>query len=292
MTKSEKNLIDRLYKKNRRVIAQYLALYTECIGMKKIMITFTPNDKTMNTLIKMRKIFFTKLNRYKRNKNGDLTIKYFSNIEFTSSGVPHIHIQLFYLVSKTPIEKAYKYLVNSKVKNTNKNSISYAKDDTQDFDYVIKDYKNFNYNLELKKRTYKDIKFITSSQKTISNKVIRFLLNKLTFKTKNKYKEILELIQNGLLSIFKDTKNKKKDKNIINTHLKKYKFNKKVTVLFNNTIGIYKIYLFSKRSKHRALKNKKYIKRRRTIKNKTKLNIQPRNFTLVWVKNFYDYFDF
>lgn len=291
MTKSQKNFIDRLYKKNRRVIAQYLALYTECVSMKKIMITFTPNDKAMNTLIKMRKIFFTKLNRYKRNKNGDLTIKYFSNIEFTSSGVPHIHIQLFYSISKTPIEKAYKYLVNSNLKNTDKNSISYAKDDTQDFDYVIKDYKYFNYNLELTKRTYKDIKFITSSQKTISNKVVRFLLNQLTFKTKNKYKEILDLIQNGLICILKNINKNKKEKSIVNTHLQRFKFNKKIGV-FKVEIGIYKIYLFSKRSKHRAIKNKKYIKGRRTIKSKSKLYISPRKFTLVWVKNFYDYFDY
>lgn len=296
LTKSEKNFIDRLYKKNRRVTAQYLALYTECFHMKKVMVTLTPKDGKIDTLVQMRKIFFNKLNNYKRNKNGDLTIKYFSNIEFTKKNGcyqhVHMHIQLFYSVNKTPIEKAYRYLINSKKKNTKMNNITYAEDNDKRFNYVIKDYKSFNYDLELVKCKHKNIKYVTSSQKSISNKLVKFLFKILIFKTKNRYKEILDWITDGTICLLKNTNKINEEKKFVKNHLKKHKFNKTVKVVCQRKIGIYKLYLFCSSSKQRALKIKKYITKRRTIKNKTKLYIQPRKFILVEAERFFDYVDF
>lgn len=204
MTKKEINFINRVKANNKKVVAQYFALYTECSHMKKCLITFTPADGRLATLIKIRQEFFKLLNRYKRHKDYlDLSIKYFSSIEFTSKSIPHIHIQLFFTNDKS-IKKVYHLMTSSDYQNTHTNSISFAVNNDLTFTYVIKDYLKFDYDLEKFKHHFTGVNFITSSQKSISNCIVRYLFNNLEFKTKNRYKELLEMIDKGLLVISKD----------------------------------------------------------------------------------------
>jgi hypothetical protein len=251
MTKKEINFINRVKANNKKVVAQYFALYTENSQMKKCLITFTPADGRLATLIKIRQEFFKLLNRYKRHKDYlDLSIKYFSSIEFTSKSIPHIHIQLFFTNDKA-IKKVYQLMTSSDYQNTHTNSISFAINNNLTFTYVIKDYLKFDYDLEKFKHHFTGVNFITSSQKSISNCVVRYLFNNLEFKTKNRYKEILEMIQIGLIIISKDKVDISKIKN------KRVKFKSK--------IGVSYIYVFEKTNNNNNL-NMKSMKHRIKIK--------------------------
>lgn len=211
MTEKDQIFLNKRKKYNKRIVAQYLALYTENTDLKKCLITLTPRDGKMSTTLQLRKIFFKKLNRYKMNKkDGDKTIKYFSNIEFNGNFQTHLHIQLFYTNLK-PIKKAFDYILNLKNSNPNSNSLEIAKNHKLKFNYVIKDYRNTSLALEKLKSTRK-IQYVTSSRKAITNKIIRYLFRTLTFKTKNKYNEILKLIENKEIEIIKGfTRNKPKN---------------------------------------------------------------------------------
>lgn len=199
MIKEDSIFLNKRIKYNKRVVAQYLALYTENSHLKKCLITLTPNDAKLSTTLKMRRDFFKKLNRYKMNKkDGDETIKYFSNIEFNKHYESHVHIQIFYTNLK-PIKKAFDSITKN---NIEANSIEIAKNNKLIFNYVIKDYRNTNLELERLKETRK-IQFITSSRKTITNKIIRYLFRTLDFKSKNRYNEILELIEQKKIEIIK-----------------------------------------------------------------------------------------
>ena len=134
--------------------------------------------------------------RNKRNKNnGDLGIKYFSNIEFTKTSQPHLHIQLFYS-NLNPIKKAYEAVLCKNYKNDQSNSLCLAKDNSKNFNYVIKDYINFDLQLEQFKHHFRNVNFTTSSQKSISNSIVKYIYKNYKFKTKNRYKEILSAIDN------------------------------------------------------------------------------------------------
>jgi hypothetical protein len=251
MTKKEINFINRIKSNNKKVVAQYFALYTENSHLKKCLITFTPADGRLSTLIKIRQEFFKLLNRYKRHpKEGDMTIKYFSSIEFTSKSIPHIHIQLFF-TNPEPIKKAYQLMTSSDYQNTHTNSLSFAVNNKLLFTYAIKDYLTFDYDLEKFKHHFKGVNFITSSQKLISNSIVRYLFNNLSFKTKNRYKEILEMIQKGLIVISKDKIDISKIKN------KRVKFKSK--------IGVSYIYVFEKTNNNNNF-NMKRIKHKIKIK--------------------------
>lgn len=158
MTVDDLIFLKKRFKYNRRIIAQYLALYTENTHLKKCLITLTPHDCKLSTALNMRRDFFKKLNRYKLNKkDGDKTIKYFSNVEFNQHYQTHMHIQVFYTNIK-PIKKAFDFVTK---KNTQANSIEIANNHKLIFDYVIKDYRNTNLALERLKET-RNIQFITS----------------------------------------------------------------------------------------------------------------------------------
>ncbi|MGA1931701.1 rolling circle replication-associated protein [Arcobacter sp. YIC-464] len=200
MTQQDKIFLYKRKKYNKRIVAQYLALYTENMHLNKCLVTLTPSDGKLSTTLKLRKDFFKKLNSYKMNKkDGDKTIKYFSNIEFTQQFVSHLHIQLFY-TNITAIQKSYNSIVNHKVGNTSQNSLSIAKNNNLVFTYIIKDYLNTDLSLERLKQT-RNIKYITSSRKAYTNQVIRYLVSMLSFKTKNKYKEILDFINEDMVQV-------------------------------------------------------------------------------------------
>lgn len=245
--KKEKNFIDKIKSNNKKVIAQYLALYTECISLKKCLVTLTPHDGKLSTTLEIRREFFKKLNTYKRTKtDGDLSIKYFSNIEFTKTSQPHLHIQLFY-TNKVPIEKAYKAMTCSNYQNTQANNINYANDNEKTFNYVIKDYMEFDLQREQFKHHFKGVNFTTSSQKSISNSIVKYLFKALSFKTKNRYKEILEMIEKGLI--------------VISTHnilsLKKIRNDYKIKFVSKSKVGINNIYIFENKVKRKKIKRYK-----------------------------------
>ena len=242
MTKKEINFINRTKATNKRIVAQYFALYTENSHLNKCLVTFTPADGRLSTLIKIRQEFFKLLNRYKRHpKEGDMTIKYFSNIEFTSKSIPHMHIQLFF-TKRNPIKKAYQMMTSSDYQNTHTNSLSFAINNKLLFTYAIKDYLTFDYDLEKFKHHFKGVNFITSSQKSISNSIVRYLFNNLEFKTKNRYKEILKMIQIGLIVISKDKVDISKLKNKYKA--KNSNSNKELKVKSINKVDSKYIYIF------------------------------------------------
>jgi hypothetical protein len=258
--KKEKNFIDKIKSNNKKVIAQYLALYTECISLKKCLITLTPYDGKLSTTLEIRREFFKKLNTYKRTKtDGDLSIKYFSNIEFTKTSQPHLHIQLFY-TNKVPIEKAYKAMTCSNYQNTQANNINYANDNEKTFNYVIKDYMEFDLQREQFKHHFKGVNFTTSSQKSISNSIVKYLFKTLTFKTKNRYKEILEMIDKGLIVISNKIVSIKKVKS--EYKIKNRDKNNRIKFVSKSKVGINNIYIFENKVKRKKIKRyKKNIKK-------------------------------
>jgi len=241
-TKKHKNFIDKIKSNNKKVIAQYLALYTENSHLKKCLITFTPFDGKLSTVLKIRREFFKLLNRYKRNKKdgGDLGIKYFSNIEFTKTSQPHLHIQLFYS-NLNPIKKAYDAVLCKNYKNDQSNSLCLAKDNSKNFNYVIKDYINFDLQLEQFKHHFRNVNFTTSSQKSISNSIVKYIYKNYKFKTKNRYKEILSAINNETIIISRD----RKDSVYIKSHIQKNTTNSKsIKLISKEKIGVNYVYLF------------------------------------------------
>jgi len=93
MIQSDIDFLNKRKKYNKRIVAKYLALYTENSHKKKCLITLTPKDGKLQTTVKLRQEFLKKLNRYKNNlKDGDKSIQYFCNIEFTPMCIPHLHM--------------------------------------------------------------------------------------------------------------------------------------------------------------------------------------------------------
>lgn len=263
-TKKHQNFIDKIKSNNKKVIAQYLALYTENSHLKKCLITLTPYDGKLSTVLKIRREFFKLLNRYKRNKNnGDLSIKYFSNIEFTKTSQPHLHIQLFYS-NLNPIKKAYEAVLCKNYKNDQSNSLCLAKDNSKNFNYVIKDYINFDLQLEQFKHHFRNVNFTTSSQKSISNSIVKYIYKNYKFKTKNRYKEILSAILNETIIISRD----KKDSLYIKSHITKNSTNSKsIKLILKEKVGVHYIYLFEEVD----------IKVKRKCKNKDKTKNEYKN---------------
>lgn len=142
-------------------------------------------------------------------------------------------------------------MTSSDYQNTHTNSLSFAVNNKLLFTYAIKDYLTFDYDLEKFKHHFKGVNFITSSQKSISNSIVRYLFNNLSFKTKNRYKEILQMIQKGLIVISKYKINISKIKN------KRVKFKSKIEVNY--------VYVFEKTNNNNNF-NMKYIKHRIKIK--------------------------
>jgi hypothetical protein len=255
MTKKEINFINRAKATNKKIVAQYLALYTECIDLKKCMITLTPPDSKLSTLLDIRRFFFKKLNAYKRSKvYGDMSIKYFSNIEFTKLSSPHLHIQLYY-TKKDSIEKAYKSITSSNYQNSHANNITYAQDNSKSFNYVIKDYMEFDLQREQFKHKFKGINFTSSSHKSISNGVIKYLFKTLTFKTKNRYKEILFMIQKGLIVISNKLVNIKKFKS--ESKIKNRDKKNKIKFISISKIGIKLVYIYEFKVRRKNIKRYK-----------------------------------
>jgi len=248
--------------KNRRIVASCIGVIKECKGMRKCMITFTPRDGKSSTIKKLRTQFFEILSNKKSNKNGDKSIKYISNIEFSKkNNIPHIHIVIFFK-NEQPIINAYNELLKKNNMNKKSNDIKFEKDGLKIHPlYIIKDYRYFNLELEVYKHSYfKNFRFFSSSRKSIPRNIILYLYKELKFKTKDKYEEILELIDKKQIIITTD-------KNL------KYKFSKTLLIsekligenyvfIFKKVVLTYKIKVFVKNRKKGKIK---YVPRKKSI---------------------------
>lgn len=209
---------DYLRKKNTTIVATYYALYAENRQRQKALVSITIGDERVESLKQYRRLLIKKINSILRRKTyRGQTIQYFTNIEMgqdhgslTKLFNPHLHIQFFYDDIR-PIEEALEHM-EDKFKLTNSDITMPEKEDVN-FDYVIKDYKEKNFNplLEInKKRLYYKQALHTCSRKAIANYVIKYLykymaqkVSRLWNELKNyeRYTFILHNIKEGHISI-------------------------------------------------------------------------------------------
>ena len=169
-----------------------------------------------------------------------------------------------------PIKKAYEAVLCKNYKNDQSNSLSLAKDNSKNFNYVIKDYINFDLQLEQFKHHFRNVNFTTSSQKSISNSIVKYIYKNYKFKTKNRYKEILSAILNETIIISKN----KKDSVYIKSHIQKNTTNSKsIKLISKEKIGVNYVYLFEEvdvrvNGKSKYKNSNKFKRIRRTKKSK------------------------
>ena len=137
----------------------------------------------------------------------------------------------------------------------------YAKDHSKSFNYVIKDYMEFDLQRELFKHKFRGVNFITSSQKRLSNGVIKYLLKELKFKSKNRYKEILEMLDKKLIIISKN--NVVSFKKVRSEYKVKNRDSKtKIKFVSIFKVGVNNIYIFEKRVRRKKIRRFKRNDRR------------------------------
>jgi len=203
---------------NLITVASYNALFYENKHRQKALISFTLGDEKLNSLFKLRKELLSEIRKtMKRVVYKGEKIAYFSNIELgaskgelTTEFNPHIHFQFFY-ENYEPIKKALaiieeKFVFNNFDVQTSENNEAYL-------GYIIKDYLESKYdeNLERnKKQLGGRKKFHTSSRKSLSNYVIRYIYNFYKnnncykwnkLKARKRYEFILNNIKNGKIII-------------------------------------------------------------------------------------------
>ena len=217
---------ESLIKKNTTILATYYALYAENKHLKKALMTITIGTESIQDLRDLRKEFMKKLNsllRKKAYKHQELS--YFSNIEFgedkgelSVKGIftfnPHLHIQFFY-EDITPINQAFKHI--EKIYKLDNSCITLPESKKHkknlNYDYVVKEYKlrNFDYRYEKNKKKFSNKKSLhTSSRKSVSNYVIKYLYSYLSkysskqwnsLKSYERYEFILHNIKEGNINI-------------------------------------------------------------------------------------------
>ena len=199
---------DRVYK-NNVTLAIFNALYHDNKHRKQAMLSLTIGDEKISTLLLLRKHVIAEVKKIlERVEFKGQKVAYFTNIEFTQKGKnsiekfnPHIHI-LFYYDAIKPIKIAINN-IKDEYNLSNFHFIAYRKKKKY-MKYMVKDYvvRKFNkktekfddvYNeeLELLKITYaKGVKIYTSSYKSITNYVIKFIYKYLNKNMPNRWKEI------------------------------------------------------------------------------------------------------
>lgn len=183
-----------IFKKNTTILATYYALYAENRHLNKALLTITIGDENIANIKTLRKKFIAKLNSVLRQKAyKDKKLAYFSNIEFgidkgnLSMGLlkfnPHLHIQFFY-EDIEPIMQTIKYI--EKIYQLNNSCLTLPDNSSEEdvnYDYVVKEFKrkNFDATYELNKKKFSYGKALhTSSRKSITNYIIKYLYNYLS----------------------------------------------------------------------------------------------------------------
>lgn len=144
-------------RKNKTVVAKYLALRIENQNKRKCMITFVAEDEKYSTLKAYKTAFINKIKSIlKRKEFEGLKLAYFAVVEFGKDHHknfhPHVHIQCF-CESLEPVHEAYKF-VQDKFKECEVDFME-AINENLSFSYVIKDFlaQNFSHELEQMKYT-------------------------------------------------------------------------------------------------------------------------------------------
>jgi len=224
-----KDQIDNIYKNQKRQIGKYFALWSESGHLNKFMVTLSPTKNSLLDTIKLRKDFFKKLNNVKNNKK--FKVAYFSAIEIGLNKNPpsyyihmielnrvkamkhnyHLHIQLFTDMDKTTLQGI---LNKIDVRLCVFNMISIPKKKSIKYDYVIKDIKTIDWQLQHMLKTQHKGKIIyTSSRKQLANYMITKLWgymkktyqDKWTKDIKDKYLFIMNLKKNNELILSNHT---------------------------------------------------------------------------------------
>ena len=209
---------EQVFRKNIRTVAIYNALFYENKNKQKALISITIGDEKLTSLFKLRREFIAQIRKIlKRVAYKGEKIAYFSNIELGASNGelnkkfnPHIHFQFFYNNFK-PIRLALKEI---ETKYTFSNcDIQVADKPTAYMSYIIKDYIADNYNEELeiqKKKLGMKMPIYTSSRKSISNYMIKYIYNYYkknsprmwsVLAARKRYDLILKQIKNGKIRI-------------------------------------------------------------------------------------------
>jgi len=176
---------EQISRKNIRAVAIYNSLFYENRNKQKALITITLGDERLTSLFKFRRDFVAEIRKIlKRVAFKGQKVAYFSNIELGASNGelnkqfnPHIHFQFFY-DSIEPIELALKEI--EKNYTFSNKDIQTANKKKAYMGYIIKDYLADNYNESFevrKKQIGMKMPLYTSSRKSISNYVIRYIYN-------------------------------------------------------------------------------------------------------------------
>lgn len=215
-----KHQILEIKKNRKRQLGKYFAMWAENGHLKKYMVTLSPNTNTLDATIALRQNFFDKLSNKK--KSGP-KIAYYSAIEVKLNKNPpsksaqitqqtrmklmqknfHIHIQILTDMKKSDLEKIVKQRLDPnlctfyKITTPKKQGITY--------DYVVKDIKNTDWELQyILKTQYKSKTLYTSSRKGFPDYIITKLWDfmKKQYKSKwnkigDKYSFVLNLKKNG-----------------------------------------------------------------------------------------------
>ncbi len=225
------NLLDKhqvlnIKKNRKRQLGKYFAMWAESGHFhNKYMVTLSPNINTLDATIALRQNFFKKLNGSKH-YNGH-QIAYFSAIEIDLNKNPpsnsaqitqqtrmkqmqknfHIHIQILTDMKKSDLETIIKQRIDPNLCTYYKLSIPKKKGIT--YDYVVKDIKNTDWQLQyILKTQYKGKILYSSSRKSIADYMIvklwDFLLQKYKdkwAKIEDKFSFVLNLKKNGDLHL-------------------------------------------------------------------------------------------
>jgi len=213
--------IENIYKNRARQIGKYFALWSESSHLNKFMVTLSPTINTLDATMELRRNFFQKLNNIKHYKG--FKVAYYSAIEIGLNKNPpsksaqiteqrrmqliqknfHIHIQLLTTMEKSDIQTVinrmdhtlfyFHYITTPTLKSVK-------------YDYVIKDVKKINWELQyILKIQYKRKIIYTSSRKKIANYIITMIWgylkktykDKWTENIKDKYSFVLGLKRSG-----------------------------------------------------------------------------------------------
>ena len=233
MTKSQ---VANVYRNQKKIIAKYLGMWTDAGHLSKFLVTLSPTENSIDSVIELRKDFLKKIKAVAHYKNEQ--IYYFSSIELGMNKTPisdkseefemdraiydkfnnHIHLQLITTLTKEDIQKVMNKL--SSIKCIFK-TLSVPKVENIQYDYIIKDIKTINWELQYHiKKECKGKTLYTCSHKSIQNFLITKIWN--YFKNrypvqwkdiKNRYKFLLDLKESNdvIFGILDNKNNVKKE---------------------------------------------------------------------------------
>ena len=215
-----KNQIDNIYRNRKKQLGKYFALWSESGHLNKFMLTLSPSINTIEATIALRKNCFEKLNNVKHYSKFE--VAYFSAIEIGLNKNPpsknaqmteetrerlkqqnyHLHIQLLTDMKYDDLQKViHRIDPNLCYFHT----ITAPKVKGAKYDYVVKDIKTVDWQLQYKLKTQHKNKILyTSSRKEFANYMIAKLWGfmKRQYKDKwnnigDKYSFVLNLKKNG-----------------------------------------------------------------------------------------------